>query len=131
MNRHNWNKTPFKIEVSKVTAAAAEILIGIWYGDRNLAIRHGLCSNVRARLRELGFSPSEERFIEDSMAHFFRKHGFADDYPVEGSVEGYLNSEDKYDPATSWGFKRLNLARQLAEYFASISKLPYANGRWL
>lgn len=109
------------IEVSKVTAAAAEILIGIWYGDRNLATRHGLCINVRARIRELGFNLSEECFIEDSMTHFFRKHGFAADYPVEGSVEGYLNSEDKYDPATSWGFKRLNLARQLAEHFAKMA----------
>ena len=109
------------IEVSKVTAAASEILINIWYGDRNLATRYGLCTNVRARLRELGFSQSEERFIEDSMAHFFRKNGFDASYPVEGSVEDYVNSEDKYDPATSWGFRRLNLARQLAEHFANIA----------
>ena len=119
------------IEVSKVTAAAAEILIGIWYGDRNLAIRHGLCINVRARLRELGFNSSEKRFIEDSMVHFFRKNGLSAGYPVEGSAGGYLSSEDKYDPATSWGFKRLNLARQLAEHFAKIAKISDGNGRWL
>lgn len=60
-----------------------------------------------------------------------RRYNDRPNYPVEGSLDGYLNSEDKYDPATSLGFKRLNLARQLAEHFVKIAKISDANGRWL
>ena len=116
MNRHNWNKTPFKaVALREVSVYLRRIADGT---AASLDNGRGLCYNVRRQFRD----SSQLHHIILEMDLFFKEKGLHQVLPVEnGNQQVYHDTVDKYDAKTQLGWKRLYLARQLSARFIAVA----------
>ena len=116
MSRHSWVKTPFKADALREVAL---YLRQIADGETTDYKReHGLCFNIRRKFMD----NSQQHNISFEIDRFFREKGLHPVFPIEdGNQRFHVETKDKYDAKTHFGWERLCLARQLSARLIAVA----------
>ena len=100
---------------------AAEWFEGIVAGTEQPEVpSYGLCSNIHLHLKR---TFDVNKYHLDTIWHVIQlqaKQGDDPSYPIEGSEEAYYANQDKYNPETEFGARRLEVARTVARILRNM-----------
>lgn len=104
-----------------VLTHAANWFEGIANGtEEPLEFSYGLCFNVYLYLNTIYAIDKFHLALIWSVIQRQAKQGDNPAYPIEGSEEAYDKNQDKYNPETEFGARRLEVARTVARILRNI-----------